>query len=185
MGRESGPLNLKKTLIMKKSTKLIASAAAAVALFFTMNANAQSTDSKALRLGIGVNAGVPTKADPYGFVLGGDVRLQKDFSSNVSGLLSAGYNSWMLKDEFGGGSNGMIPVKAGAKVFLAESVYLSGELGAGFGTKSGSKTAFLWAPGVGYGFDNGLDIGLRYEGAEYSGGSLGQVALRVAYGFRL
>lgn len=169
---------------MKKSTKLIASAAAAVALFFTTNANAQSADSKALRLGIGVNAGVPT-TDGYSFVIGGDLRLQKDFSSNVSGLLSAGYNNWSLKDEVGGGSYGMIPVKAGAKVFLAESVYLSGELGAGFGTKSGSKTAFLWAPGVGYGFDNGLDIGLRYEGAEFSGGSLGQVALRVAYGFRL
>ncbi|WP_276088365.1 outer membrane beta-barrel protein [Pedobacter sp. JY14-1] len=169
---------------MKKSTKLIASAAAAVALFFSTNANAQSTDSKALRLGVGVNAGVPT-TDGYSFVIGGDLRLQKDFSSNVSGLLSAGYNNWSVKDEFGGGSYGMIPVKAGAKVFLAESVYLSGELGAGFGTKSGSKTAFLWAPGVGYGFDNGLDIGLRYEGAEFSGGSLGQVALRVAYGFRL
>jgi len=169
---------------MKKSTKLIASAVAAVALFFTTNANAQSADSKALRLGIGVNAGIPT-TDGYSFVIGGDLRLQKDFSSNVSGLLSAGYNNWSVKDELGGGSYGMIPVKAGAKVFLAESVYLSGELGAGFGTKSGSKTAFLWAPGVGYGFDNGLDIGLRYEGAEFSGGSLGQVALRVAYGFRL
>ena len=169
---------------MKNSIKLIASAAAAVALFFTTNVNAQSADSKALRLGVGVSAGIPTN-DAYSFAIGGDLRLQKDFSTNISGLLSAGYNSFSLKDEFGGGSYGMIPVKAGAKVFFAESAYFSGELGAGFGTESGSKTAFLWAPGIGYGFDNGLDLGLRYEGAEFKGSSLGQVALRVAYGFKL
>jgi len=169
---------------MKNSTKLIASAAAAVALFFTTNVNAQSADSKALRLGIGLNAGIPTE-DPFGFVIGGDLRLQKDFSTNISGILSAGYNSWQAKDKFGGGSTGMIPVKAGAKIFFAESAYFSGELGAGFSTEDNGKTAFLWAPGIGYGFDNGLDLGLRYEGAQYSGGSLGQVALRVAYGFKL
>jgi hypothetical protein len=169
---------------MKNSTKFFATAVAAVALFFTTNVNAQSDDSKALRLGIGLNAGLPT-TKAYGFVIGGDLRLQKDFSSNISGILSAGYNSWSRKDSYGGGSYGMIPVKAGAKVFFAESAYFSGELGAGFGTESGSKTAFLWAPGIGYGFDSGLDLGLRYEGAEVKGASLGQVALRIAYGFKL
>lgn len=169
---------------MKNSTKFFVTAVAAVALFFTTNVNAQSDDSKALRLGIGLNAGLPT-TKAYGFVIGGDLRLQKDFSSNISGILSAGYNSWSRKDSYGGGSYGMIPVKAGAKVFFAESAYFSGELGAGFGTESGSKTAFLWAPGIGYGFDSGLDLGLRYEGAEVKGASLGQVALRIAYGFKL
>lgn len=167
---------------MKRTNKIIASIAAVVALFFTTNVNAQSEDSKALRLGIGVNAGIPTTKGAS-FVIGGDLRLQKDFSSNISGLLSAGYNHWTLKDD--AGSFGMIPVKAGAKIFFAESAYFSGELGAGFSTEDGGKTSFLWAPGVGYGFDNGLDLGLRYEGAEVSGGSLGQVALRVAYGFKL
>lgn len=169
---------------MKNSTKFFATAVAAVALFFTTNVSAQSEDSKALRLGIGLNAGVPTTKG-YSFVIGGDLRLQKDFGSNISGILSAGYNNWSVKDSYGGGSYGMIPVKAGAKIFFAESAYFSGELGAGFGTESGSKTAFLWAPGIGYGFDSGLDLGLRYEGAEFKGGSLGQVALRIAYGFKL
>jgi hypothetical protein len=169
---------------MKRSTIFLASAAAALALFFTTNVNAQSGDSKALRLGIGLNAGIPT-TDGYSFVVGGDLRLQKDFSSNISGLLSAGYNNFSLKDEIGGGSFGMIPVKAGAKIFFAESAYFSGELGAGFSTEDGGSTAFLWAPGIGYGFDNGLDLGLRYEGAEFKGGSIGQVALRIAYGFKL
>lgn len=169
---------------MKLSTKLFASAVAAVALFLTTNVNAQSDDSKALRLGVGLNVGVPTTSG-YSLAIGGDLRLQKDFSSNISGILSAGYTNFSIKDSNGGGSIGLIPVKAGAKIFFAESAYFSGEVGAGFGTENGQKTAFLWAPGIGYGFDNGLDLGLRYEGAEYSGGSLGQVALRIAYGFKL
>lgn len=169
---------------MKTNIKILASAVAAVALFFTTAVNAQSGDSQAWRLGVGLNAGVPT-TKAYSFAIGGDLRLQKDFSSNISGLLSAGYTNFSLKDSYGGGSFGMVPVKAGAKIFFAENTYFSGELGAGFGTESGSGTAFLWAPGIGYGFDNGLDLGLRYEGAEFKEGSIGQVALRIAYGFKL
>lgn len=169
---------------MKNSTKLIASAAAAVALFFTTNVNAQSGDSKALRLGVGINAGIPTN-DAYSFAIGGDLRLQKDFSSNVSGILSAGYTNFSLKDNVLGSDLSLVPVKAGAKIFFAENAYFSGEVGAGFQTNGAKQTAFLWAPGIGYGFDNGLDLGLRYEGAEFKGGSVGQVALRVAYGFKL
>lgn len=167
---------------MNRTTKFLASTAAVVALFFTTTANAQSGDSKATRLGIGLNLGIPT-SEGASFVAGGDLRLQKDFSSNISGLLSAGYNHWTLKND--AGSFGMIPVKAGAKVFFAESAYFSGELGAGFSTEDGGGTSFLWAPGVGYGFDNGLDLGLRYEGAQRNGSSIGQVALRIAYGFKL
>lgn len=170
---------------MKTNTKIIASAVAAVALFFTTNVNAQSGDSKAWRLGVGLNVGIPT-TKAYSVAVGGDLRLQKDFSTNISGILSAGYTNFTRKDSYGGGSFGMVPVKAGAKVFFAEHAYFSGELGAGFGTEEGSGTAFLWAPGIGYGFNNGLDLGLRYEGAEFkNNGSIGQVALRIAYGFKL
>ena len=166
---------------MKTTTKFFASAVAAMALFFTTNVNAQSEDSKATRFGIGLSAGIPT-SDGYDVALGGDLRLQKDFTSNISGLLSAGYNRFVSD----GADHSFVPLKAGAKIFFAESAYVSGELGAGIGTNEGSKTAFLWAPGIGYGWDSGLDLSLRYEGAEYKGGaSLGQIALRVAYGFKL
>ncbi len=170
---------------MKKSTNLFVTAVAAVALFFTStsNAQAQSGDSQALRMGIGLSLGVPTN-DAYSFAIGGDVRLQKDFTENISGIMSVGYNDFSLKSPLSG-STGFIPVKAGAKFFVAESLYLSGELGAGFGTKSGSGTSFLYAPGVGYAWNTGLDLSARYEGASNNGFTLGQVALRVAYGFRL
>ena len=88
---------------MKKSTKFLASAVAAVAMFIgASDANAQTTvndgDSKALRLGVGLSVGIPTN-DAYNLALGGDVRLQKDFFSNISGTLSAGYTNFSIKDD--------------------------------------------------------------------------------------
>lgn len=173
---------------MKKNrSKLFATAAAAVALFLTTNVMAQSEprgDSKDTRLGLGLSIGIPTE-DAYNIAIGGDLRLQKDFYSNVSGLLSLGYTNFSVKDELGGGSIGFIPLKAGVKIFPTERFYFSGELGAAFGTDDGQGTAFVYAPGIGLGFNNGLDLGLRYEGFSQNGGSIGQVALRIAYGFNL
>ncbi|WP_423149538.1 outer membrane beta-barrel protein [Rubrolithibacter danxiaensis] len=176
---------------MKKTTKFIASAVAAAALLISSNLKAQTTepagDSHATRFGIGLSLGNATK-DPWGFAIGGDLRLQKDFSSNVSGLLSAGYTNISVKDKFDGlgiDSYDLIPVKAGIKVFPVERFYISGELGAGFGLDEGAKTSFIYAPGIGLGFNNGLDLGLRYEGYSVNNSNIGQVALRIAYGFRL
>lgn len=165
----------------KNSTNLFASVVAAVALLFTSNAYAQSGDSKNLRLGVGLSLGIPTN-DAYNFTAGGDLRLQKDFASNVSGMLSAGYTNFSAKGE-DAGSAGFIPVKVGVKVFPIERFYISGEVGAGFGTDDGQKTSFVYAPGIGLGFNNGLDLGLRYE--DFTKYDMGHVALRIAYGFNL
>jgi hypothetical protein len=182
---------VKRINIMKKSTKIVASAVAAVAMFIGTNqASAQSSsgDSQAVRLGVGVSAGLPTN-DNFNIALGGDLRLQKDFFSNISGTLSAGYTNFSVKDEaksfLGYDSRGYIPVKAGIKIFPVERFYISGEVGAGFGTDKGQGTALVYAPGIGLGFNNGVDLGVRYEGFAQDGDNLGQVALRVAYGFKL
>lgn len=172
---------------MKRNTiNLLSTVAATVALFFSANVSAQETkgDSKDTRLGIGLSLGLPTN-DAYNIAVGGDLRLQKDFYSNVSGILSLGYTNFSVKDELGGGSYGFVPLKAGIKVFPKERFYFSGEIGAAFGTDEGQGTGFLYAPGIGLGFNNGLDLGLRYEGLSQNGGNLGQVALRIAYGFNL
>ena len=178
---------------MKKSTKLIASAVAAVTMFIGVNtASAQTSteraDSQDWRLGVGVSAGLPTN-DDFNIALGGDLRLQKDFFSNISGTLSAGYTNFSVKDEAKASlpydSRGYIPVKAGIKIFPTQRFYISGEVGAGFGTDKGQGTALVYAPGIGIGTNTGIEIGLRYEGFAQDGDNLGQVALRLAYGFNL
>lgn len=185
---------------MNKTKTLFATAVAAVAILFgSSNSNAQTNtavndgDSKATRLGIGISAGIPTTSG-FNFAIGGDLRLQQDFTSNVSGLLSVGYNSFSLKDGpaavVGTDNFDYIPVKIGLKVFPVQRFYFSGEVGAGFPTSERTKTAFIYAPGIGVGTNTGIDIGLRYEGmtGRASGPTLSnpsQVALRLAYGFKL
>lgn len=180
---------------MKTSIKFITSLAAAVVISFsTSNVKAQSEpagDSRDTRLGLGLNLGLPT-TNGYDFVVGGDIRLQKDFFSNVSGMISLGYNSYSLENETSTlESIGVIPLKAGLKLFPTERFYFSGELGAGFNATDKDKlgvdpgTAFIYSAGIGLGFNNGLDLGLRYEGLSRKYFDPGMVALRIAYGFNL
>lgn len=173
---------------MKTITKIIATSAAVVALFFTTNANAQSQ-----KLGIGLTAGVPT-SEAYNFVGGVDLRYQFDVDKQLSIPVTAGYTHMFAKDytigniTYDGFDYGYIPVKVGAKYFFNESgagVYGLAELGAGFGTKSGSGTSFVYSPAVGYAWSNGLDLGVKYEGLARDGGSTGFFGLRLAYGFSL
>ena len=172
---------------MKNSTKFLASAAAALALFFSVNANAQS----APKFGIGLNVGLPT-SDAYGVAIGGDLRYQFDIDKQLSIPVTAGYTRFLGKEIGNTGVDvpdfGYIPVKAGVKYFFNESgsgIYGLAELGAGFGTNEGSGTSFVYSPALGYAWSNGLDLGVKYEGLAKDGNSTGYVGLRLAYGFSL
>ncbi|QQL51301.1 hypothetical protein [Mucilaginibacter ginkgonis] len=199
----------------KNSTKLALTSLAFAGLLFAGKANAQEkkglasgSDSQGFRIGIGVEPGIPTgdRIRPYShFALGGNLRAQYDLKGPVSLMLTAGYTNFFGRDYTSsatiGGTTvtsttkapdyGLIPVKAGIKIFPAHNFYFSGEAGVGFETNNnyenaGNKSAkLILAPGLGFAESyTGLDIGLRYE--NYSGGNsgtFGQVALRVAYGF--
>ncbi|WP_125723379.1 hypothetical protein [Flavobacterium ustbae] len=151
---------------------------------------AQETEAtnydQGFRLGVGLNGGLPTDND-YDWSLGGDVRLQYDLSKKTSLTLTTGFtNLFMGKDELGNDVKdlGFIPAKAGFKAFvLKDQFYVLGELGAGFAVTNGyDKTTFLWAPGIGYA-NKYIDLSVRYE--DYHDFRTNQVALRVAYGFKL
>jgi hypothetical protein len=196
---------------MKKVTKLMAIAVAAIAIFFTTNVKAQTTPPSAWRLGIGVEGGVTTgdihsgpPQFPYksGFDLGGTLRLQYGIDKNVAVMITSGYYNLFGKDYsitiFDPTTNavttvtakspnfGLVPVKAGAKVFFNSPIYISGEAGAGFETVSGGSTKLLLSPGIGWA-NKSWDIGARYENFSSAGFNnvYGLVNLRVAYGFTL
>lgn len=180
-------LTQKQSLKMKTITKIIATSAAVVALFFTTNANAQSSQ----KLGIGIIGGIPT-SDAYSVALGADLRYQFDIDKQLSIPVTAGYTRFLGKEIGNTGVDypdfGYIPVKAGVKYFFNDSgsgLYGLAELGAGFGTNEGSKTSFVYSPAVGYAWSNGLDLGVKYEGLAQNGTSTGYVGLRLAYGFSL
>ena len=187
---------------MKTTTKLLAAALFAVAIFFGSNANAQTITPNKFRFGVGVEGGLVT-GDAHDFSnleLGGTARLQYGVSNNLAITLTSGYYNFFGKNE-GLGDNtkyqslGMVPIKAGIKYFFTPNVYFGAEAGVGIETKTflyqGQDEAFaekdtklLLSPGIGYA-NKHWDVGVRYE--NYSGQSTnyGVVGLRLAYGFGL
>lgn len=187
---------------MNNSKKWIASAVTAVAIFLGSNVKAQTTADKTnpgdtWHLGIGVEGALPTgnlhSGYPYAsnFVLGGTARLQYDTKSNISLMLTSGYYNVFEKSytigntKYSPNSLGIIPIKAGIKVFATSNIYFSGEAGAGIETNYAKDTKLILSPGIGYANYKGLDIGARYENFSGQNNNYGIAALRIAYGFKL
>lgn len=137
--------------------------------------------NQGFRLGFGINGGIPANK-VYDFSLGIDARIQYDLSKNTSVTFTTGFTNLFI------GNNlpdiGFIPAKAGFKAFVLEDrFYVLGEVGAGFAVTNGyNETTFLWAPGIGYANKN-FDVSIRYE--DYQKFNTNQIALRLAYGFKL
>lgn len=167
----------------------------AIAGFFTFsNVNAQTKDvgMTGTKLGIGADFAFPMGdfGDVNDFGFGGSLGVQFPVANKVNLTGSAGYLNIKSKEIAGMTSNlGYIPVKAGARFFVAENFYIGGELGASFSTEDNGKTAFAYAPGIGIEFpvaDNGaIELGARYEGWKYDGGTNSFLGLRLAYNFGL
>ena len=145
---------------------------------------ASSTENydQGFRLGFGLNAGAVT-GDFFNFALGGDARLQYDMSERTSLTLTTGYTH-LFAEEDEIDDLGFIPAKVGFKGFIwGDRFYLLGEVGAGLAvTGDYDETTFLWSPGLGYANDV-IDLSLRYEGM--GDFQTDQIALRLAYGFKL
>lgn len=186
---------------MKNYTKFLAASAVALSLFASLNAKAQMP-----KLGVGLGAGVPTTDDYYKIALGADLRLQFNVSKQLSIPFTVGYTNFVGKDrdmalvDLPAGvpyddkipNYDFIPVKGGLKYFFDKSgsgMYGLAEVGAAFGLTRYSQVGFLYSPALGYAWSSGLDLGLKYEaisGAmKVNKDNIGQVAFRVAYGFKL
>lgn len=172
---------------MKISGKIKIAAAFTMAVMFSNQTQAQETNKlenydQGFRLGVGLNAGVPTNEDVYNYSIGGDVRLQYDLTKRYSATLTTGFTNLFIND--GVKDLGFIPVKLGFKAFVWEDqFYVLGEVGGGIAVTNGYKQdTYLWSPGVGFAGKD-IDVSLRYE--SYTEYDTNQIALRIAYGFKL
>lgn len=147
-----------------------------VLLAFSYTVSAQEYN-KGFRLGIGLNGGFPTDSD-YEGSLGGDLRLQYDFSRKTSMTLTSGYTHMFVK----GDDLGFVPVKLGVKHFLGNQFYLMGEAGMGLGVTGDLDNTLILAPAFGFA-NKFIDASIRYE--HYNDYETDQIALRLAYGFSL
>ena len=183
---------------MKISAKIKMVLVIAISAMFANNAQAQETKEvknydQGFRLGFGLNAGYSVN-DPYKLALGADARLQYDLSKRYSVTLTTGYSN-LFVSKADGNDLGFIPAKAGFKAFVwNDEFYVMGEAGAAFAVSNGyNKTSLLLSPSIGYA-NKYIDVSLHYE--HYSdfpklnnngtlGKGIGQVGVRVAYGFKL
>ena len=175
---------------MKIAGKIKIAFAFTISMMFAGNVEAQETNKvenydQGFRLGVGINGGVPTDNDFYNFSLGADVRLQYDLTQKTSLTLTTGFTNLFIDRDINDAKDlGFIPVKVGFKAFVWEDqFYVLGELGGGIAVTNGYKQdTYLWAPGFGYAGKD-IDVSLRYE--NYTDYNTDQIALRIAYGFKL
>lgn len=168
---------------MKNVNGLLGLFAATALLLLTNEVNAQESKAQPdylnhWRVGFGLNGGLSTN-NAYDFALGADARLQYDLTTKTSLSATTGYTHLFIKNT---DDAGFVPAKLGFKSFLGDQIYVLGEVGAAIGTQNGMGTSFLWAPGIGIATKH-VDISLRYE--DYHKFDTNQIALRLAYGFRL
>ena len=175
---------------MKNISKFIA---VICLLSFANNSYSQESTQKYIRnfkYGVGVNTGYPFN-DPYNFNLGGDVRVQYNISKTYSISFTTGYNNLFIEDakDFS-----YVPIKVGYKSFIfSNGVYVMGEIGAALSvTDEYKENSMLFAPSIGYATEY-VDISVRYEFLKdfpairdnVVDKGLGQIMLRLAYGFDL
>jgi hypothetical protein len=183
---------------MKITKKIKMLSIVAVSMMFANSAQAQDVTpaknyDQGFKLGFGVSGGYATK-DPYKLGLGADARLQYDLSKRYSLTLTTGFTN-LFASEADGSDLGFIPAKAGFKAFVwNDEFYIMGEAGAAFAVTNGyNNTSLILAPSIGYA-SKYIDVSLRYEhysdfptvdsnGTAEKG--LGQVGVRLAYGFAL
>lgn len=185
---------------MKTITKIFATSLAALALFTATNLKAQTTETMStpstmmdsgmgFKVGVGISGGLFRDKSPMDYAYGADLKLQWDLTKDVAITASGGYTKLMGKNN--SLDPDFIPVKGGVKVFAIKRMYIATEAGAGIAIQDGAKTNFIYTGGFGYEWNNGLDLGVRYEGYVNDSGSTtyfrqtGQYALRIAYNFKL
>ena len=183
---------------MKTTTKLLMTALFIAGSLLSINVNAQTmpmnssmTNGMGFKIGFGAGAGIVRDKSPFSYGMGADLRLQWDLMPYVALTASGGYTRLAKRTNSTIESYDFIPAIGSVKVFPIKRMYVSGSLGAGFAIKNGSKTSFIFGGGTGYEFNNGFELGVRYEGyqQDYASSTYqpvnGQYAVRLGYNFKL
>jgi hypothetical protein len=160
---------------------------------FAQSKTSSSTNQATFSVGIEGAVPVGNYSDLYTFGFGASVKAAIPVASSIDFTLSAGYTDFLIKSDVkailqAAGSNqsaaGFVPLKAGLRFKSQEGFYFEGQLGAAIATTGGGGTAFAYSPGVGYIFNSGVEIGVRYEGWSKSGETFSMMGIRLAYNFQ-
>jgi len=149
------------------------------------------------KLSIGADFGLPTGtvSEVYNAVIGASAKLElSTVTPGLKFMFTAGYSDFevksIYKSVFTSASYGQ--VEAGARYYFIPMIYAEGDFGVSFNLNKNyteQKVGLAYDPTIGVNLPlsakSALDVGIRYDGRVESGGTISQVALRVAYKFDL
>jgi hypothetical protein len=156
---------------------------AILGIFLTLTVNAQSQvavkadekeNSDRLVWEISFTPGISLNA-PNNFVYGFDTRIEKRFLHSFAWMVTAGYTEFTYTN----GSEGILSLKAGGKVFVSPKAYLAAEVGGGMYTNGGGL--IIAAPSVGTKVGNKWDFSFKFEAYSNFNYSISQFGLRAGY----
>lgn len=145
--------------------KVFLVAAFTVAGFVGLNAQQD------FKFGAGINVGLPIGdlKNSYNFTAGVELQGELGFTEKVKGVATTGYSHFFGKDFAGYKPKlGIVPILVGARGYLSEQFFLTGQIGYAFFTGDGDGGGFAFKPQVGY--DAGqFQLGLSYNGVSNNG----------------
>jgi len=157
-----------------------------------VSVNAQSKDSKPLKIGLGAMVGLPTGIISNGSTLtyGVDLMAEYTVEPKLGVTLDVGYNDFVLKGPFKGALQmaglypklDMIPVLGGIKYYFADKFYGGAQVGLTF-YPNGYGNNFTYALGIGYNISKKFDALLKYQSVTDSESSISYLGVRVGFSF--
>ena len=153
-------------------------------LFFTSAQSQNKTASSGNGFSLGAELSLPigTFGDIYSLGFGGSAQGNFSVAHDMALTLYAGYINYSLKQIYGSGSQGYIPVLGGVEFDFAPNIFGSGQLGLTFYSKGGGS-AFTYSPGIGFRLSRNFSALLKYTAQSKGGATSSAVGLRAAYKF--
>jgi hypothetical protein len=152
-------------------------------LFLFVSAKAQ--DNTGFHFAGGARVALPIGAfsNTHSFGIGAELQGEYGFSENLTGVISAGYTSYMGKTVggFKFASLGAIPVLAGVRFYPSTQFFVGAKAGVSF-VNNGGGTNFTYEPQVGFNAEK-FQVSVGYNGISAGGGTLGSIGASFLYKF--
>jgi hypothetical protein len=177
---------------------------------FSTYAQFDNNDSPKIGVGFSFGAAVGSNAGAYPAAGGVHARLEFPMSdSQLSLVLKAGYTFFVSANGYSYNTDGygdtyssgsilsFVPVEVGAKYYVADRIFLEGEVGASFNLsstdengKSISRISPIVSPNVGYTIPFGrtrgsVDLSVGADVSPQSGGGYNQIGVKATFNFGL
>lgn len=163
---------------------------------FVAVASLKAQDERKIRFSVGpeLSLAVGSFSNSSSFGIGGTGQLEVNLQDKLYGTGTSGilfYNGKSIPNTNTKQTGiTIVPVRVGAKYFLAGGVYGGAQLGLAFISNNANYngTAFAYSPLIlGYEFktksDKSLDAAIKYDAYSVSGGTIGTFGARLAYVF--